>query len=439
MIRRDFIRAASGVGAGLALSLKGFAASEAEGKRKRSANDRINVGLIGVKNLGGKVHLPSVVGSPECQLVGICDVDAKVAEEALNTAEGLYAEQAGKSGYKGIRTYGDFRELLQRKDLDAVMIATPDHWHVPIAKEAIRAGLDVYVEKPLSLHIEEGRELVELLKVHPRILQVGSQQRSQDRFIIASEFVRNGLLGEVKHVDVSINTRPGSAEKWKPEPIPEGLDYDMWLGPAPWSDYHSDRLHYNFRFMPEISGGEIANWGAHFLDTAQMGLGTDVTGPVSVRGMGQRNPVGARHTSYFDLDVDYEYGNGVTMKLRSGKNGVTFFGTSGQLYVNREELWTNPKDLIREYKGQQEDLAIRLRRTKGGHFQNWLACVRSRRAEDLHAPVEVGHRSATLCHLANISIDLGRPLYWNPERESFLDDAHANALRNRPARAKWSF
>lgn len=437
MKRRDFIRTASGVGAGLAMSLNTYAAKKNK-EKGRSANDRINIGIIGLKNIGGKVHLPSVVGSSECQLVGICDVDAKILAEAKENAEALYAEKLGKSGYKGIKTYGDFRKLLQRKDLDAVMIATPDHWHVPIAKEAIRAGLDVYVEKPLSLHIQEGRELIDLLEEHPQILQVGSQQRSGDRFIIASEFVRNGLLGDIKHVDVSIKTRSGSAEKWSPEPIPEELNYDMWLGPAPYSEYHSERVHYSFRFVPEISGGEIANWGAHFLDTAQMGLGTDNTGPVSVRGMGQRNPAGARHTSYFDLDVDYEYANGVTMKLHSGKNGVTFFGTRGQLYVNRNELWTDPKEMLREYK-TKEDLPIRLRNTKGSHFNNWLSCVRSRNAEDLHAPVEVGHRTATLCHLANISIDLGRPLKWDPVRESFVSDAHANALRNRPARKEWSF
>lgn len=437
MKRREFIRAAGSVGAGLAFAKVGSSASEKK-EKKRKANDRINVGIVGVKNLGGKTHLPSVVGSAECQLVGICDVDSAVLAEAIGNAEAQYAEQEGKSGYKGIKGYGDFREMFQRKDLDAVMIVTPDHWHVPIAKEAIRAGLDVYVEKPLSLHIQEGRELVDLLEEHPQILQVGSQQRSWDRFIIASEFVRNGLLGDIKHVDVSIMTRSGSAEKWEPEPIPPELNYDMWLGPAPWSEYHSERVHYNFRFVPEISGGEIANWGAHFLDTAQMGLGTDLTGPISVRGMGQRNPVGARHTSYFDLDVDYEYANGVTMKLHSGKNGVTFFGTRGQLYVNRDELYTDPPELIREYK-ERDDLAIRLRRTKGGHFQNWLSCIRSRKAEDLHASAEIGHRSATICHLANISIELGRPLYWNPDRESFTADAHANALVNRPSRKEWTF
>lgn len=437
MRRRDFIRAASGASAGLAFAMGSVSASEKK-KKKRSANDRINVGLIGTKNLGGKVHLTSVVGSKECELVAICDVDAVVLGETLEKARGLYAEQGIKRASEEIKTFGDFREMLQLEALDAVIIATPDHWHVPIAKEAVRAGLDVYVEKPLSLHIQEGRELVNLLEEHPSILQVGSQQRSSERFIIASEFVRNGLLGDIKHVDVSISTRSGSAEKWKPEPIPEGLNYDMWLGPAPWSEYHSERVHYNFRFMPEISGGEIANWGAHYLDTAQMGLGTDETGPVAVRGMGQRNPVGARHTSYFDLDVDFEYASGVTMKLRSGKRGVTFFGTRGQLYVNRNELFTDPPELLREYKTQR-DLAIRLRKTKGSHFQNWLDCIRSRNREDLHAPVEVGHRSATLCHLANISIELGRPLHWDPVRESFKDDAHANALMNRPSRAEWTF
>ncbi len=432
MNRREFAKVTA-LGATGVLS-KAFAANAKAGDKK-PANERINVALIGARNMGGKTHLPSLAGSSQCQLVAVCDVDEKVRKEAISKAEKIYADQYESSGYKGIKGYRDFRSLLQRDDIDAVLIATPDHWHVPIAKEAVRSGKDVYVEKPLSLAIKEGRELADLLKTHPSMVQVGSQQRSQERFIIACEMVRNGLLGDIRHVEVSIGTRSGSAEKWEPETPPGELDYEMWIGPAPWIEYNSERVHYNFRFVPDFSGGEITNWGAHHLDIAQMGLGMDDTGPVSVQGMGQRNPVGSLHTTYFDIDVDFEYANGVTMKLKTGPRGVTFFGTKGQLFVDRGKLETSPASLIKEYS---KDLKILLRKTKGGHLENWFSCIRSRKAEDLHAPVEVGHRSATVCHLANIAIELGRPLFWDAERESFIDDAHANALVNRPARGNWS-
>lgn len=434
MNRRDFTKLST-LGA-ISATSPGFISTVAASSStaKKSANDRIQLALIGAKNQGGRVHLPTLVSSDDCQVVAICDVDSNVQKEAIDKASAQYAEQYGKTKYDGIKGIADFRDVLARDDIDAVVIATPDHWHVPMAKASILAGKDVYVEKPLSLHIEEGRELVELSKAHKKIVQVGSQQRSDERFVIASEVVRNGLIGDVKHIEVMIKTRSGSAETWEPEPVPPELDYNIWLGPAPWVDYHSERVHYNFRFVPEISGGEIANWGAHFLDTAQSGLGTDDTGPVMIRGMGERNPFGSRHTSFFDIDVDFEYASGVTMHLKSGKNGVTFYGTEGQLYVNRGEIYTTPKELIRWHT---KDLPISMRHTKGGHFQNWFACVRSRKPEMLHAGVEIGHRSATLCHLSNIAIELKRPLKWDPVQESFVQDAHANALRNRPTRDEW--
>ncbi|MCB1122714.1 MAG: Gfo/Idh/MocA family oxidoreductase [Verrucomicrobiae bacterium] len=436
MNRRDFAKMTSmGVFAAGSPSFLTSLSASTDAVPGKSPNDRIQLALIGANNQGGRVHLPSLVGDDNCQVVAICDVDRKVQEDAIAKASAQYAEQTGKASYKGIKAVPDFREVMADDAVDAVVIATPDHWHVPIAKAAVLAGKDVYVEKPLSLHIQEGRELVELAKKHGRIVQVGSQQRSDERFVIASEIVKNGLIGDLKHVEVAISTRSGNAAPWEPEPIPPELNFNMWLGPAPWSEYHAERVHYNFRFVPEISGGEIANWGAHFLDTAQSGLGTDDTGPVLVRGMGERNPVGSRHTSFFDIDVDFEYANGVTMHLKTGKNGVTFFGTEGQLYVNRKGLTTTPKELVRRHR---DDLPISMRHTKGGHLTNWFTCVRSRRAQDLHAGVEIGHRSATLCHLANIAIELKRPLHWDPQRESFIQDAHANALRNRPSREDWA-
>ncbi|MBC9867162.1 MAG: Gfo/Idh/MocA family oxidoreductase [Opitutae bacterium] len=436
MNRRDFAKLST-LGA-LSATTPGLISTFAAGTTsasQKSANDRIQLALIGAKNQGGRILLPTLVSSGDCQVVAICDVDGTVQSDAIGKASAQYAEQYGKTRYEGIKGVGDFRDIVARDDNEAVVIDTPDHWHVPMAKAAILAGKDVYVEKPLSLHIEEGRELVELAMTQEKMVQVGSQQRSDERFVIASEIVRNGLIGEVKHVEVAIKTRSGSAETWEAEPVPPQLNYNMWLGPAPWSDYHSERVHYNFRFVPEISGGEIANWGAHYLDTAQSGIGTDHTGPVMVRGMGERNPVGSRHTSFFDIDVDFEYASGVTMHLKSGKNGVTFFGTEGQLYVNRGELHTTPKDLIRRHS---KDLPISMRHTKGGHLQNWFDCIRTRKSKQLHAGVEIGHRSATLCHLSNIAIELKRPLKWDPVGESFVQDAHANALRNRPSREDWA-
>ncbi|MDG2170095.1 MAG: Gfo/Idh/MocA family oxidoreductase [Opitutales bacterium] len=236
MNRRQFskITALSAMGA-TSPSLISTVAASTQNSSSRSANERINLALIGAKNQGGRVHLPTLVSSDDCQLVAVCDVDSTVQAEAIQTASAQYAEQYGKSKYDGIAGVPDFRDIMGNDDIDAVVIATPDHWHVPIAKAAILAGKDVYVEKPLSLHIDEGRELVELANKHKKIVQVGSQQRSDERFVIASEMVRNGLIGEVKHVEVSIKTRSGNAEAWEAEPIPPELNYNMWLGPAPWS------------------------------------------------------------------------------------------------------------------------------------------------------------------------------------------------------------
>jgi len=335
-----------------------------------------------------------------------------------------------------LKAYRDFRELLQQDDLDAVLIATPDHWHVPMAKAAVKAGKDVFVEKPLSHYVQEGRELADLAKHSKAIVQVGSQQRSGDRFLIACGAVQAGLLGELQHIEVGITTREGSTEPWEPVPVPRELDYDMWVGPAPWCEYHPDRTHYNFRFVPEFSGGDLANWAAHHLDIAQLAMGTSETGPVFVEGRGRRHGPGSKHTSYYGVDVDYRYASGVTLKLRSHGSHITFVGSEGTLTVGRGDLQTTPEDLIRTFPRGLQD---KFRKTKGSHRSNWYAAMRSRKIEDLHAPVEVGHRSATLCHLANIAMEVKRPLHWDPEREIFKADAFATALLNRPVRDGWVF
>lgn len=436
MKRREFIAGVTGAGAGLAWAATTRAGTaEPPPKEKRSPGERIRVALIGARNMGGKTHLPTLLHEPTCHLAAMCDVDSRVLGQALTQARSTYREQEGVAGDGAVRGYCDFREVLGRDDIDAVVIATPDHWHVPLAKAAVRAGKAVYVEKPLSLYVTEGRDLADLAARHRAILQVGSQHRSMDRLFLAAAAVQSGLLGDVRHIDVAITTRPGSAAPWEPQPAPPELDYDLWLGPAPWSGYHPNRVHYDFRFVPDFSGGDITNWGGHYLDNVQQVLAMDASGPVSVEGRGARHPAGALHTPFFAIHVDYAYAQDVTVTLRSGESaGLTIRGSEASLFVSRDRLTIDPPALLHELP---REAAQGMRKSRGSHLQNWLACVRSGRAGDLHAPVEIGHRSATLCHLANIAIELGRPLTWDPERERFNDDAHANALLDRPVRKGW--
>jgi predicted dehydrogenase len=428
MNRRDVLSTLAVTGTGVGLAMQARSA----GKKTISPDEPIRVALVGAQNMGGKTHLPTLVGDPDCRLVAVCDVDAAVLAGAVKTATELYAKAGIPSS---IRASGDFRTVMADGSIDAVVIATPDHWHVPIAKAAVLAGKDVYVEKPLSLYVTEGRELIELAQARDVMVQVGSQHRSDSRFFLAQAVVQSGMLGKIKQTEVMIKTRAGEGIAWEPQPVPPELDYDMWVGPVQWCDYHPERVHYNFRFVPEISGGEIANWGAHFLDSAQQALGKDKTSPVRVEGTGKRHPAGSLHTSYYDIDVDYEYADGTKMKLVTDADcGIRFAGEKASLYVNRKKLEIDDPEMMKKLPKAEAEA---LRKTKGSHMQNWLACIRSRRKEDLHAPLEIANRSAILCHLANMSIELGRPLFWDPEREIFKNDGHANALLNRPVRAKW--
>ena len=383
-----------------------------------------------------KLICPTLVSSAQCDLVAICDVDSRVLGEAHERAKAQYAEQGQAPS---IETYGDFRKLLENPAIDAVVIAVPDHWHVPITKAAIRAGIDVYVEKPLSLYVTEGRDLVDFVESRDAIVQVGTQHRSMDRIFLAQSAVQNGLLGKIKHTEVRIPTRHGTDLPFAPQPVPPELNYDMWVGPVMWTDYHPDRIHYNFRFVSDFSGGEIANWGAHFLDSAQQILGLDQRSPVRVAGKGKRHPAGGIHSSFFDIDVDYEYADGTTLHLSSSIEeedmGVEVQGEKGTLFVNRDVLKIDDPELLKAIPKAE---AQSYRKSKGSHMRNWLECVRSRKKENLHAPLETAHRSAILCHLANIAIEVGRPLQWDSENEIFVNDAFANALLNRPVRKKWS-
>lgn len=418
--RRRFLHTA-----GAMLAAPCFVPARALGAAGAAApSERITTALIGSGSRGQQI----IAGGD--QVVAVCDVDANRRQQAQAQINALM-------GTNSCASYGDFREVLAREDIDAVVIATPDHWHVPIALAAVRAGKAVYVEKPLSLFVSEGRRLADAVRRYFAIVQVGSQQRSDEKFIRACELVRNGRIGQLKVVKVEIPTRPGSNNPWRPRPVPPELDYEMWLGPAPWSPYQPDRVHYKFRFVSDFSGGDVTNWGAHQLDIAQWGIGADDSDPVEVVGQGKRNESGI-HDVFYDVAVDYFYQNGVRLELRSGNNGVRFEGSEGWIYVDRSKLEMEPAALATAQIGPGE-IHLGPESPAGTHMGIWLDAIRKRNPKLVNAPVEVGHRSATLCHLANIAMELRRPLRWDPAAEEFLGDEEANRLLTRSPREPWRF
>lgn len=266
--------------------------------------------------------------------------------------------------------------------------------------------------------------MTETARRHSCVLQVGMQRRSGDTVRFACELVRNGRIGELKNITIRITNRSGSDEPWQPQPVPPELDYERWLGPAPRVPYHPDRVHYQFRFVSDYSGGDVTNMGAHFVDVAQWGHGTSLTGPVEIRGRGKRN-TGGIHDVFYDPDVTFRYADGVTMKMLPADQWgdcTRFEGSAGWIQVGRR-LAAEPASVLRSRIGSNE---TRLYRAEGGHMGNFLDCMRTRGRTA--APAEVGHRSVTICHLANLAMRLGRTLRWDPEREQFANDDEANRL-----------
>jgi predicted dehydrogenase len=415
--RRYFLRG-SAVAAGAAFAFPSIVPSSVFGANAPS--ERITIGCIG---LGGKGtgNMKGFKGNPSSQVVALCDVDAGHLEKARAIAE---IDEGS--------CYGDFRGLLAREDVDAVSVATPDHWHVPVSIAAVRAGKDVYCEKPLTLTILEGRALADEVKRYKRVFQTGSQQRSSDNFRRACELVRNGYIGEVQTVRVGI---PGNNKKceptWEPEPVPEGFDYDLWLGPAPWEPYHTKRCHYEFRFILEYSGGQVTNWGAHHLDIAQWGLGMDNSGPVEIIGDGEFPKTGL-FTTATKVHFEATYANGAKLICETGGSNTRFEGTKGWVDVKRGGLETEPEALKAQVISPDE---IHLYESKS-HQGDFLGCVKSRK--DPIATAEVGHRTSTLCHLGNIAMLLKRKLKWDPVKEEFVGDPEANRWLDRPKREPWT-
>ncbi|MFV1967323.1 MAG: Gfo/Idh/MocA family protein, partial [Pirellulaceae bacterium] len=327
---------------------------------------------------------------------------------------------------------------LDRKDIYAVVISTPDHWHAIPTVLACDAGKDVYVEKPLTVSIAEGRDMVRAARKNNRIVQTGSQQRSRFDFRYACELVRSGRIGEIQIIKVGLD---GVRKPWMPDkPVPdcdppEWLDYDFWLGPAPLRPYNPGRVHYHFRWWWDYSGGELTNWGAHHLDIVQWGLGTDESGPVEIEGTARYH-----EKNWFEVptwyDVTYKYANGVKVVCgpdyqKELGDGVTFIGTKGEIHVSRQEFTSKPEEIIKKPIGNDD---VHLYESTN-HDQNWLDCIKSR--ELPVCDVAIGHRSATVCHLGNIAIRTGRKIKWDPAKEQIVGDEEANQMVRRPYRSPW--
>ena len=418
LTRRDFLKSS----AMTVLTLPTIVTSSVRGANAPS--NRITIGGVGLGAQGSWI-IRGFMSQPAAQVVAVCDVDTNHRENARNIA-GLPANSA----------YNDFRDLLVRDDIDAAVIAVPDHWHVPISIAAAKAGKDIYCEKPLTLTVAGGRRLCDAVKRYGRVLQTGSQQRSDSRFRFACELVRNGRIGKLHTIRVEIprNTRPNPLD-WQVEEVPLGFDYDMWLGPAPWAPYTKHRCHYEFRFLFDYSGGQITNWGGHYLDIAQWGNGTDYTGPVEIVGRGQF-PKRGLFTTATNTNLEYTYANGVKLMCTTrsddaNEGKIWFEGSDGWVFVNRSRIDAHPKSILESTIGPNETHLY----NSTDHQRDFLDCVKLRKKPA--ASVEIGHRSASLCHLGNIAMLLGRKLKWNPEEERFVDDTTANRMLTRSMRAPW--
>ena len=381
-----------------------------------AANDRPGIGLIGCGGVGrGDAGNASRFGD----LLAVCDVDRTHLDHAV--------KQFTKGG-KTPTGYGDFRKLLARDDIQVVINATPDHWHTLINLAASRAGKDIYAEKPLTLTIDEGRRLVREVRKNQTVLQTGSQQRSDARFRLACELVRNGRLGKLKNVVVWLpaGLREGP---FAPETAPTGLDWDFWVGQAPATPYVPQRCHTTFRYWYDYSGGTLTDWGAHHNDIALWAVG--LPGPVSIEARALAQPAPGGYTAISEYEVRYDYHNGVTQIVRTTtaddiygvvqdrqgqRNGLRFEGDEGWIWVNRAGIQASDKALL---ETPLPEGARRLYASED-HMTNFFDCVRSRKAPA--ADVETGHRGASACHLGVIALRLGRKLTWNPDREKFVGE-----------------
>jgi predicted dehydrogenase len=418
-----------------------------------SPGNRINVGAIGAGRISRGHDLPGIWKFDMARIVAVCDVDGKRLQDGVALVNGQYAKRTGKP-YDGVRAYASYRDLLANKDVDAVVISTPDHWHALIAIDAVEAGKDVYLQKPASLTIAEGRAVSNAVHRTGRILQIGSQQRSSPQFRYAAELVRNGRIGRLQTVEVGLPGDPPGKDE--PEmPVPKGLNYDVWLGSTPVVPYTENRVHPQNGYgrpgwlrCEQFGAGMITGWGTHHIDSAHWAMDTEYTGPTEVQGSAEF-PNGGLWDVHGPFRTEAVYENGVRMVV-SGEfpNGIKFIGSDGWIFVSRGNTFNSADPQIRlkdpaalsasdpglltSVIGPDE---IHLYESTSQHG-NWLECIRSR--QQPISPVEIGHRACSACLVHHIAMKLKRKLYWDPGRERFKNDDEANAMLSRPQRPPYA-
>jgi predicted dehydrogenase len=437
LTRRRFMKRAIGAAAVGAVGPTIVPITALGAEERPAPSDRITMGFIGMGGQG-TFDMGNLLGQREVQGLAVCDVDKRARDRARGEVERRYAERYKTGEYRGCDTYHDYRDLLERKDIDAVMIATPDHWHALIAIAAAKAGKDMYCEKPLTLTIREAREMVHAVRRYNRVFQTGSQQRSHGPFRQACEVIRNGYIGKVQDIYVRV-WGPSHECELPGQPVPKGLDWDRWLGPAPWRPFNEGIINGGFRPFRDYSGGGVTDWGAHHFDIAQWALDMDQSGPVKFYPADEK---AGRPCAMF------EYANGVRCwhLLGSGEkelakrmpvpphpseNIVYFAGDKGWLEVSRAHIRSGPESAARQVIGPNE---IRLYRSPG-HVQDFVNCVKTRQKPI--CDVEIGARTVTVCHLVNLVYWLNRPIQWDPAAEQIVGDEEANRWCDRPKRAPW--
>lgn len=391
-------------------------------------SNRLTVGFVG-NGLIATQHVGGLLGRDDCQIVALCDVWRAKAEKMRQRVEQGYAENAGTSHFKGVDIYGTHEELVARPDIDVVFTTTPDHWHAAVSIAAMQAGKDVYCEKPMTLTVREGRMMVDVARRTGRVLQTGTQQRSESAFRRAATIIRNGWIGDIKLIRTRLGKFPAAPQNLPEQPIPEDLNYDRWLGPTPWRPYNAERIRGDYgggwRNFLEYGSRKNGDWGAHHFDIIQWALGMDDSGPVEFI------PAGFEGSPY----QTHRYANGVTVQRVDGNQPamIEFIGTKGTVGVGRDDyLVCDPVALATRPVRADEAHVVE----SNDHHTNFFDCVRTRQRPI--ADVEIGHRSATVGHLNGIARQLRRPLRWDPAREEIIGDPMASRLLDRPRRAPYA-
>lgn len=418
---------------------------------KNAPSNKINIGQIGCGRIARSHDLVDTMAYDVAKVMAVCDLDSKRMKDGKVLVDKFYQEKTGKDNYKGTKMYGDYREMLMDKDIDAVLISTPDHWHAQPAMEAAMAGKDIYLQKPTSLTVDEGRQLVNAVQKNKVILQVGTQQRAMPQFRIAAELVRNGRIGKLQTVKIGLPGDPGGPEA-PTMPIPKNLNFDMWLGSTPEVPYTEIGVHPQEGYgrpgwlrHENYGAGMITGWGQHHYDSAAWGMDTELVGPISVRAIADF-PKSGLWNVHGDFMVKHEYQNGVTVLTSGGyPNGVRYEGSEGWIFVSRGAYVASSSDPVELEKSKKaldasnpEILNSKIGSNETHLYKiddqhgNWLDCIQSRKAPI--SPVDIGHMACVVCLISHIAMKIPRKLHWNSKTEKFINDDEANALLTRPQR-----